>query len=123
MSRPIPGPSRASLGRAGEDLVCAHLERQGFAIVARNARIGRLEIDLIARRADLFVFCEVRSRTSAAIVDPIDTINRAKQRRIRQAAEMWLLRRGADRMQVRFDAASVLWGGDRGELNYYEDAF
>lgn len=104
-------------------MVSAHLEQQGFVIVARNARVGRLEIDVIARRDDLFVFCEVRSRTSAAIVDPIDTINRAKQRRIRQAAEIWLLRRGSDRMQVRFDAASILWVGEGAELSYYEEAF
>jgi len=115
--------SRAALGDAGEALVSAHLEGQGFAIVERNARLGRLEIDLVARRGALLVFCEVRTRASDAFLDPIDTIDRAKQRRIRQAAQIWLLRRGLGDSEVRFDAASVLLSGERRELNYYEDAF
>lgn len=115
--------SRAALGQAGEQLVAEHLEAQGFGLVARNVRIGRLEIDLIARRDALVVFCEVRTRTSAAFLDPIDTIDRAKQQRIRRAAEIWLLRQRFDAAEVRFDAASVLIDGARRQLDYYEDAF
>jgi putative endonuclease len=111
------------LGTTGETLVCNHLEQQGFVIVERNARIGRLEIDVIARRGSLLVFCEVRTRSSDAFVDPIDTIDRAKQLRIRRAAEVWLLRRRLEPGEIRFDAASVLCAGARRELNYYEDAF
>lgn len=113
---------RSALGDAGEALVAEHLERNGFAIVARNAKVGRLEIDLIARRGALLVFCEVRTRTSDAFLDPIDTIDRAKCARVRRAAELWLLRRSHDG-EIRFDAASVLLSADRRELQYYEDAF
>jgi putative endonuclease len=115
--------SRSALGSAGEQLVCSHLEQQGFSLVARNVRVGRLEIDLIARRGGLLVFCEVRTRSSAAFVDAIDTIDRAKQTRIRRAAELWLLRQRLEPGEIRFDAASVLVTGDRRELSYYEDAF
>jgi putative endonuclease len=115
--------SRAALGQAGELLVGEHLESQGFALLARNVRVGRLEIDLVARRGPLVVFCEVRTRTSAAFLDPIDTIDRAKQLRIRRAAEIWLLRQRLEPAEVRFDAASVLIDGARRQLEYYEDAF
>ena len=70
-------------------MVAARLRAQGFAILARNARVGRLEIDLIARRGALLVFCEVRSRATGEFVDPILTINHAKIRRIRNAARIW----------------------------------
>lgn len=115
--------TRGALGSAGEALVRSHLEQHGFTLIAGNVRVGRLEIDLIARRGALYVFCEVRTRTSAAFVDAIDTIDRAKQRRIRRAAELWLLRERLEPEEIRFDAASVLLRGEQCELTYYEDAF
>lgn len=115
--------TRSALGSAGEALVSSHLEQRGFTMVARNVRVGRLEIDLVARRGALLVFCEVRTRTSAAFIDAIDTIDRGKQRRIRRAAELWLLRQRLEPEEIRFDAAAVLVTGDRHELTYYEDAF
>ncbi len=114
---------RAALGGAGEALVASHLERLGFAIVARNARFGRLEIDLIARRDALLVFCEVRTRASRAFVDPIETIDRAKCDRIRRAALGWLQQRALDHCELRFDAASVVLNEDEETLTYYESAF
>lgn len=115
--------TRGALGRDGEELVSGHLERQGFAIVDRNVRVGRFEIDVIAQRGRLLVFCEVRTRSSDAFVDPIDTIDRGKRMRIRKAAELYLLQRSLEPSEIRFDAASVLIAGDRRQLDYYEDAF
>ena len=114
---------RGALGRDGEELVSGHLERQGFTIVERNVRVGRLEIDVVARRGPLLVFCEVRTRSSDAFVDPIDTIDHKKRLRIRRAAELYLLQQRLEPAEIRFDAASVLIAGDRRQLDYYEDAF
>lgn len=113
---------RARLGSEGEQLVASHLAAAGFQIVACNVQIGRLELDVIARRDDLTVFCEVRTRASRAFVDPIETIDARKQRRIRAAAAAWLARHGQTG-QVRFDAASVVLNADERTLTYYEDAF
>jgi putative endonuclease len=116
-------PTTLQRGSEAEQLVAARLCAQGFAIVARNARVGRLEIDLIARRGALLVFCEVRSRATAEFVDPISTIDHAKIRRIRSAARAWLaLRRRLRYDEVRFDAASVVLQPEP-EIAYYEAAF
>jgi putative endonuclease len=104
-------------------LVARHLELEGFEILARNARVGRLELDLIARRADLVVFCEVRARTSSALVNPVETIDRSKVQRIRRAAALWLSQHPQGRAQLRFDAAGVTFDRDPPELTYYESAF
>ncbi len=72
LSQPIPtvppgapreDPRRA-LGRLGEQLAAAHLERLGYAIVARNARTRYGEIDLIAFNGEALVFAEVKTRRS-----------------------------------------------------------
>jgi putative endonuclease len=114
---------RLTTGAEAEALVAAHLQRQGFVIVARNARIGRLELDLIARRGELLVFCEVRPRRSSAFVNPIETIDRAKTARIRKAAAQWLAQHPQGARELRFDAAAVLFEHDPPALSYYEAAF
>lgn len=115
--------ARATLGRRAEDLACAHLVEAGFAIVGRNVRVGRLELDVIGRRGRLVVFCEVRARSSDRIMTPAQSIDRRKIAHVRQAATLWL--RGAKQgaVQVRFDVASVLFDVEGGRLNYLEGAF
>ncbi len=117
------GRARSSLGDLGEALVAAHLAAKGFEIVARNARVGRLEIDVIAKRGDLLVFCEVRSRKSDAIVDPIDTIDPRKIARLRRAAGQWLASNPQPGVEIRFDAASVIFDRTPPRLDYFEFAF
>lgn len=115
--------SRAALGALGEALVAERLESEGFVVLARNARVGRLELDLIARRGQLLVFCEVRTRSSRDFVDPILTIDRAKRDRVRRAARGWLAQHGLSSLEIRLDAASVFLGVTERELVYYEAAF
>ena len=43
---------RHALGRLGEDLALAHLERLGYALVARNHRTRFGELDLVVADAD-----------------------------------------------------------------------
>jgi putative endonuclease len=112
-----------ALGARAEAIVCAHLVDRGYAIVARNARVGRKEIDVIARRGRLFVFCEVRARARAGFVSPLATIDRAKVQRIRAAAAQWLRDRRARGFAVRFDAAAVTFDDPEGTLDYVENAF
>jgi Uncharacterised protein family UPF0102 len=47
-SAPRREDTRRALGQLGERLAAEHLERLGFAIVARNARTRHGEIDLVA---------------------------------------------------------------------------
>jgi putative endonuclease len=118
----VPDP-RAALGVQGERLVAAHLERQGFAIVAQNVRAARSELDLIALRDRLLVICEVRSRSSRDQIDPIETIDRKKRARVRKAAELWVHGNGYEQHEIRFDAASVVINEREQTIAYYEDAF
>jgi putative endonuclease len=78
-------------------------------VVARNWRSRQGEIDLIARRADVLVICEVKTRTSRAFGEPFEAVTRTKQVRLRRLAAEWL-RSGSTggRYEIRFDVASVM---------------
>jgi putative endonuclease len=100
---------RHRLGRVGEQLAAAHLERRGFAIVARNHRTRWGEIDLIAADAQRIVFCEVKTRRVSA-AGPFDGLREAQCRRVRRMAVAWLQEQGTERPhahELRFDAIGV----------------
>ena len=107
----MPGVSndlRHRLGRFGEQLAAEHLERRGFAILARNHRTRWGELDLIAADAHRIVFCEVKTRRVGA-AGPFDGLREAQCRRLRRMAAAWL-QEHPDRPrtpELRFDAIGV----------------
>lgn len=115
--------ARRELGARAERLVCDHLMARGFEIVGRNVRVGAKELDIIARRGDLVVFCEVRARSSAEFGSPLATIGAAKIRNVRYAARGFLHERGWRGLAVRLDAAAVVFDVPEGRLDYIEGAF
>jgi putative endonuclease len=114
---------RAALGARAEQLACDHLERRGFEIVARNVRVGRLEMDVIARRGSLLVVCEVRSRRSDRLMTPAQSVDYRKVAHVREAASRWLREARPGTKELRFDVASVVFDTPDGRLNYLEGAF
>jgi len=104
----------------GEAAVADWYVANGYEILARNWRCREGEIDLIAVRSRVVVFCEVKSRSSEAFGAPVEAVTRDKQRRIRRLAARWLHGDTAIRPRsIRFDVAGVL----RGQVEILEGAF
>lgn len=102
---------RQWLGREGEAQAALFLETRGYRIVARNVRVDRIEIDLIARRGGLLVFVEVKSRRASSHGDAAEAVDERKQRRIRRGANAWLSAKPAEARgtgQRRFDVVTCL---------------
>jgi putative endonuclease len=102
---------RRILGREGEAMAADWYTDHGYQVVVANWRCRDGEIDLIVHRARLFVFCEVKTRSSTAFGAPIEAVTRTKQMRLRRLAAKWLeedcpLHPSA----VRFDVVSILGG-------------
>jgi putative endonuclease len=100
------------VGERGEELVALRYRRDGFSVLARNWHCREGELDLVVERDGLLVFCEVKTRTSAAFGVPAEAVTYAKQRKLRAAAARWLasVDGGAARRprSMRFDVASVV---------------
>ena len=97
---------RRALGAAGEAAACAHLERLGYRILARNARADRVEIDVIARRGALIAFVEVKTRNGGACGSAAEAVDARKQARIARGAAAWLRASGLRARSVRFDVVA-----------------
>lgn len=106
-------------GRVAETRVMHYLEEHGLECITRNFRIRRGEIDLIMRDRDEVVFVEVRARADSHFGDGIESITRAKQRRLVAAAAAWLQRQRHE-PATRFDVAGV---DDSGRVTWLKDAF
>ena len=116
--------TRSGLGRDAETLAAELYEGDGFAILDRNYRCGRAgEIDLVARRGHLVVFCEVKSRTASRWGLPAEAVGHAKQARLRRLAAIWLSERRPGAVDIRFDVVSVIVRNGRNDLTHIPDAF
>ncbi len=131
----VPEPrasrERLELGRRGETLAVVHLERLGFATIARNVRTRHGEIDLIAFDGLTLLFVEVKTRhvRRGAAGSPLHRhslgppelgLPAARQRRrLRRLALAWLSdpgRRRPTARNLRFDVLRVLIGEDEQPL-------
>ncbi|WP_372789489.1 YraN family protein [Paraconexibacter sp.] len=103
-----PADHRQRLGRLGEDLAAAHLERLGFAIVARNHRTRHGEIDLIACDERTLVICEVKTRRGAG--RPWDSLHERKRAQVRRMAAAYLaaVHDRPRAAEIRLDAIGVV---------------
>lgn len=107
-----------ALGRRGEALAAAFLERAGYALVAanfelpvgRNLRgaIVRAEIDLVAYEGETLCFVEVKTRASDWFAAPEANVDRRKQRQITRAARVYRRTFGLNAAPYRYDVVSVI---------------
>src|SRR5688500_10487577 len=116
---------RHRLGARGERLAAEHLERLGYAIVARNHRTRYGEIDLVAADPDVLVFVEVKTRRGQG--HPWDALDERKQRQVRRMGRAYLseVDDRPKRASVRFDAIGVTFdaAGELAALEHLESAF
>jgi putative endonuclease len=110
--------ARQKIGDAAEQAACAMLEREGLRVVARQVvyRVG--ELDVVARDGPTLVFVEVRSRARSGLAAA--SVDAAKRRRLRRAAQRYLQHHFGDRWPpCRFDV--VIAEADR--LEWLRAAF
>ena len=113
-----------TLGKLGENYAAQFLEAQGYTIVARNFRIRSAEIDIIAQIDNVIIFVEVKARSDINHGLPIEAVNLRKQKKIIEAAGVFLQDEKFCDCACRFDVVEVYLNGERvEEINHIENAF
>jgi putative endonuclease len=118
---------RHHLGRLGEDLALAHLERLGFTLVARNHRTRYGELDLVVFDGTTLIFVEVKTRrANRSGRGPWEALHERKRKQVRRMAAAFLLEPDRPRSaELRFDAIGVVIDGQGRlvSLDHLEAAF
>src|ERR1700759_1200822 len=78
---------RQLLSEKGELLAVSWLQERGYRILHRNWRFSRYEIDIIAERAGILHFIEVKTRSGNVFGEPEEAVTDAKLNRMMLAAE------------------------------------
>ena len=111
------------LGVSGESFAEKYLEGAGWRIVAKNYRIRSAEIDLIAERDGLIAFIEVKTRRTKKFGRPSEAVTVRKQRKIIEAASVFMQSAEYAGRACRFDVIEVYAVGDEWAINHIENAF
>jgi len=110
-------------GKEGEEIAVKYLEEKGYQVLARNYRVKRQEIDIIAQAKEVCVFVEVKSRSSSDFGFPEDFLSPQQEGRIRNAATYYLAEQNIIAKDIRFDIISILVSEKAIEIEHFEDAF
>jgi putative endonuclease len=102
-------PKASKLGENGEQFVADYLTKIGYQIMSRNWRVREGELDIVARDQNgLIIFVEVKTRTSIAYGDPLESIDQKKLFRIQKLALAWLATNLRLGNPYRIDSAGVI---------------
>ena len=101
---------RLTLGKWGEDRAVRFLKKNKFKILERNFCCPIGEIDIIARKKDLLVFAEVKTRRKDTPISPRYSVTSRKQRKIIRIAQYYLKYRYREKVRGRFDVIEVIAG-------------
>jgi putative endonuclease len=99
--------ARQRRGLWGERVALAYLTSCGWHIEAHRFRLRHHDVDLIARRAGVVAFVEVKTRGSADWGTPAESVGWRKRRRVARVAEVWRDRYGHPGDVYRFDVLEV----------------
>ena len=116
---------RERAARGGEAIAAEFLMLRGMDVVERNVRLGRGEIDLVARDKDHVVFVEVKFRTEGGKATPFDAVGVKKREDVAKAATLYLARHGLLDRPVRFDVVGITWraGGEELLVQHVPNAY
>ncbi len=98
---------RLALGGYGETCAARYLVERGMAVLDRNWRCELGELDLVLRDGEVLVFCEVKTRATAAFGDPLEAVTPAKFARLRRLGARWMREHGVRCREVRIDLVGV----------------
>ena len=114
---------RHQFGWDAEHQAAEHLIASGWRIEAHRWKLGKHDLDLIARKADLVAFIEVKARQSARFGAGEEAISRRKRSVIERVAWSWILRHGLAGDRYRFDVITLLGQGPGAQISHMEDAW
>jgi putative endonuclease len=95
-------------------------------VLAHRFRLGRHDVDLVARQGDVIAFVEVKTRRSEAFGGARQAVGWRKRLVLELVAAGWITDRGRPEWRYRFDLIEVAWGRGQGSyphVSHIEDAW
>lgn len=103
----MPTSPTKPFGQRGEQLAADYLRRQGYEIVGQNWRCKSGEIDIIARKGEVLVFVEVRTRHAQGSDTAFESITPRKRDKLITLANVYLSVNDLENANWRVDVIAI----------------
>jgi len=114
--------SHNDLGILGENIAASYLLKHGYRVLARNFVFQKAEIDIIARKDQMLVIVEVKTRNSDFFGDPQSFVTASKIKLLIKAANEYIVMNDIE-LEVRFDIIAILKNQHLETIEHIENAF
>jgi len=114
--------SKSAKGQEIEQLACEYLQSCGLALIEKNYRCRRGEIDLVMKQNDTLVFVEVRYRKTQDFGGAKESITPGKQTKL-HATALHYLQQHQHNANARFDVIAVTGAGTLDNIEWIQNAF
>ncbi|MBW2961934.1 YraN family protein [Mesonia aestuariivivens] len=110
------------LGKKGEQLAVDFLHQKGYAILERNYRFQRAEVDIIAQKENLICAIEVKTRSTPEFGNPQDFVKPKQIQQLVKAMDFYVTDNDLD-VELRFDIMAIIKNKLGTRIEHLEDAF
>lgn len=102
-----PQPTTRAIGDVSETAAAEYLQADGYEILDRNWKTKICEIDIVARRDDVYYFAEVKHRKNDKSGDGLAAITPKKLNQMKKSAELYALMHKLTDVDLRLMAIST----------------
>ena len=110
------------LGKFGEQLAVAFLQKEGYTILETNWTFQKAEIDIIAQKDSVLAVVEVKTRSSIEFGLPQDFVKPKKIQLLVKAVNEYIVSNDLE-AEVRFDIIAIYKEGKDYKMEHIMDAF
>ena len=109
------------LGKWGEEIAAAFVEKKGYEILQRDWKSGHHDLDIIAKDEDTLVIIEVKTRRNRLFGNPEEAIDYKKRLSLQSAINHFVKAHHIN-APVRFDIISIVGMiGSTPEIDHIKD--
>ena len=112
------------IGDYFENIACSYIEENGAAVLERNFRALRGEIDIIAKDGKYLSFIEVKYRTGDRYGDAEEAVDIRKQKQICKISNLYLISKCKSlEIPIRYDVVAITAIDDAITVKWIKNAF
>lgn len=109
---------RHEIGKLGEDIAVKYLQENGYKVIERNFESRQGEIDIIAMYKNEIIFVEVKTRTNIKYGNPVEAVNKPKQKHLIKTVEYYLYSRHLENEFIRIDVIEIYILNHKYKINH-----
>ena len=110
------------LGKKGEQLAVDFLLKNNYAIIERNYRFDKAEVDIIAQKENTLAVVEVKTRSTKDFGNPEEFVKPKQIKNLVKAVDEYVTVNDLD-VEVRFDIIAIVKDKNEFKIEHLEDAF